>query len=77
MPSCNTYRLSWVSLLGRQVSLYSFSNKAQLLLLTLDKEYLLTANPPDLEYGVAPLGTPAPTQPPLCGGGVAPLSQKK
>ena len=39
------------------------------LLLTLDKGYLLTAAPPDLECGVAPLGPPAPMQPPLLGRG--------
>ena len=33
--------------------------------------YLLTAAPPDLEHGVAPLGSPAPTQPPLLGCRVA------
>ena len=33
--------------------------------LTLDKGYLLTADPPDLERGVAPLELPVPTQPPL------------
>ena len=55
MPSCNTYRLTWVSL-------------------TLDKGYLLTATPPDLERGVAPLGPPVPAQPPLLGRRVAPLS---
>ena len=33
--------------------------------LTFDEGYLLTAAPPDLERGVAPLGPPAPTQPPL------------
>ena len=41
--------------------------------LTLDKGYLLTANPPDLEGGVAPLGPPALTQPLLLGRGVAPF----
>ena len=35
--------------------------------LTLDKGYLLTTAPPDLEHGVAPLGPPAPMQPPLLG----------
>jgi len=45
--------------------------RGQTLLLTLDKEYLLTAAPPDLERGVAPLGPPAPTQPLLLGRGVA------
>ena len=46
------------------------SSKAHLLLLTLDKGYLLTAAPPDLERGAVPLGPPAPAQPPLhgCGG---------
>ena len=44
------------SYLGRGVSLHGCSSKAQLLLLTLDKGYLLTAAPPDLEGGVAPLG---------------------
>ena len=40
--------------------------------LTLDEGYLLTAAPPDLEPGVAPLGPPVPVQPPLLGHGVAP-----
>ena len=50
------------SYLGRVVSLHRCSSKAQPLLLTLDEEYLLTAAPPDLECGIAPLGPPAPTQ---------------
>ena len=48
---------------GRGVSLHGCSSKAQLLLLALDEGCLLTATPPDLERGVAPLGPPAPTQP--------------
>ena len=48
------------------------SSKAQPLLLTLEEGYLLTAAPPDLECGVAPLGPPAPVQPPLLGRKVAP-----
>ena len=40
--------------------------------LTLDKGYLLTATPPALECGVAPLHPPVPVQPPLLGCGVAP-----
>ena len=55
MPSCNTYRLTWV-------------------FLSLDVGYLLTATPPDLEHGVAPLGRPAPVQPLLLGHGVATVS---
>ena len=42
--------------------------------LTLDVGYLLTAAPPDLECGVAPLGPPEPAQLPLLGCGVTPLS---
>ena len=53
------------SYLGRGVSLHGCSSKAQLLLLTLDEGYLLTAASPDLERGIAPLGPPAPAQPPL------------
>ena len=44
--------------------------------LTLDEGYLLTATPPDLERGVAPLGPPVPVQPPLLGRGVAPLGHR-
>ena len=33
----------------------------------LGRWYLFTAAPPDLEHGVAPLGPPVPTQPPLLG----------
>ena len=53
------------SYLGWGVSLHGCSSKAQLLLLTLDEEYLLTAAPPDLERGEAPLSPPAPAQLPL------------
>ena len=59
------------SYLGRGVSLHGCSSKAQPLLLTLDEGYLLTAAPPDVERGVAPLGPPAPAQPPLLGHGVS------
>ena len=44
------------SYLGRGVSLHGCSSKAQLLLLTLDEGYLLTAAPPDPERGIASLG---------------------
>ena len=44
------------SYLGRGVSLQGCSSKAQLLLLTLDVGYLLTAALPDLQCGIAPLG---------------------
>ena len=46
------------SYLGCGLSLHACSCKVQLLLLTLDKGYLLTAAPPDLECGVAPLSPP-------------------
>ena len=58
--------------LGRGVSLQGCSSKAQPLLLTLDKGYLLTTTPPDLERGIAPLGPPAPAQPPVLERGVTP-----
>ena len=60
------------SYFGRGVSLLGCSSKVQPLLLTLDEGYLLTAAPPDLQFGIAPLGPPAPVQPPLLGRGVAP-----
>ena len=60
------------SYLGPGVSLHSCSSKVQPLLLSLDEGYLLTAAPPDLERGVAPLGPPAPGHPPLLGRWVAP-----
>ena len=75
--SHNTYHLTWVSptwvSLGLGVSLHSCSSNVQPLLLTLDEGYLLTAAPPDLECGLAPLGPPAPAQPPFLGGGIVPL----
>ena len=46
------------SYLGRGVSLHGCSSKAQLMLLTLDEGYLLTAALPDLQCGIAPLGPP-------------------
>ena len=58
------------SYLGRGVSLHGCSSKVQPLLLTVDERYLLTAAPPYLECGVAPLGPPEPTQPPLLGRGL-------
>ena len=58
------------SYLGRGVSLHSCSSKVQLLCLILDEGYLLTAAPPDLEHGLAPLGPPVPVQPLLLGRGV-------
>ena len=61
------------SYLGCGVSLHGCSSKAQPLLPTLDEGDLLTAAPPDLERGVAPLGPPVPEQQLLLGGGVAPL----
>ena len=64
------------SYLGHGVSLQGCSSKAQPLLLTLDEGYLLTAAPPDLERGVAPLDPPAPAQPLLLGRGVAPLGHR-
>ena len=55
------------SYLGHGVSLHGCSSKAQPLLLTLDKGYLLTTALPDLQRGIAPLSPPMPTQPLLLG----------
>ena len=55
------------SYLGHGECLHVCSSKAQLLLLTLEEGYFLTAAPPDLEHGIAPLGRPVPAQPPLLG----------
>ena len=57
------------SYLWHGVSPHGGSSKAQPLLLTLDEGFLLTATLPDLQRGIAPLGPPAPVQPPLlvCG----------
>ena len=60
------------SYLGHGVSLHGCSSKAQLLLLTLDEGYLLTAALTDLQCGIAPLGPTVRTQPLLLGRGVAP-----
>ena len=51
------------SYLGRGVSFHGCSSKVQVLLLTLDEGYLLTAALPDLQRGIAPLGPPVPMQP--------------
>ena len=63
------------SYLGHGVSLHGCSSKAQLLLLTLDEGYLLTATLPDLQRGMASLGPPEPAQPLLLGRWVAPPSR--
>ena len=47
------------SYLGHGVALRGCSSKAQPLLLTLDEGYLLTADLPDLQRGLAPLGPPS------------------
>ena len=60
------------SYLGHRVTLHGCSSKAQLLFLILDKGYFLTVAPSDLQRGIAPLGPPAPAQPPLLGHVVAP-----
>ena len=64
------------SYFGRGVSLHGCSIKVQLLFLTLDEGYLLTPALPDLQHGMAPLGLPVPTQPPLLGHEVAPPGRR-
>ena len=66
--SRNTYSLTWVSFTLDMGCLFTAAPaKAQPLLLTLDEGSLLTATPPDLVCGVAPLGSSVPAQPPLLG----------
>ena len=60
------------SYLGCGVAFHGCSSKAQPLLLTLDEGYLLMADRPELEHGVAPLSPPVPAQLPLLGPGAAP-----
>ena len=60
------------SYLGRGLSLHGCSSKVQLLLLTLDEGYLLTAALPDFQHGIVPQGPPGPAQPGLPGCGIGP-----
>ena len=71
MPSCNTYRLTWVSLtlgvgISSQLLQQSTANAPY-----LGRGVFLTTALPDLQRGIAPLGPPVPAQPhhgvgPLC-----------
>ena len=77
MPSRNTYPLTWVSLTLDVGYLFTAAAaKRSRCSLRSTRGYLLTAAPPDLERGIAPLGPPAPTQPWLLGRGVAPPSRR-
>ena len=68
MPSYNTYHLTWVSFTLDMGYLFTAAPaKHNCCFLPWTRRYLLTAAPPDLEHGVAPLGPPVPTQPPLLG----------
>ena len=73
MPSCNTYRVTWVSL-TLDVGYLFTAAPAKCSRCSLP--YFLTVAPPDLECGIAPLGPPAPMQPLLRGRGVAPPGRR-
>ena len=76
MPSCNTYRLTWVSLtLDVGYLFMAAPAKRSHCFLPLTR-VSPTAAAPDLERGIAPLGTPAPAQPLLLGRGVAPPGRR-
>ena len=76
MPSRNTYHLNWVSL-TLDVGYLFTAAPANCSHCSLPwTRGILTTTPPDLECGVAPLGPPAPAQPPLYGRGVAPLGRR-
>ena len=66
------HQLSYLgfSYLRHGVSLQGCSSQVQLLLLTFDEGYILTAALSDLERRIDPLGPPAPAQLSLLGGGV-------
>ena len=65
MPSCNTYRLTWVSLtLGVGISSQLLQQSAAAAPY-LGRGVFLTTALPDLQRGIAPLGPPAPVQPRL------------
>ena len=67
MPSCNTYHFTWVSRTFDMGYLFTAAPAKELLLLTLDEGYLLTATVPELQRVIAPLGPPVPAQPLLLG----------
>ena len=60
MSSCNTFRLTWVSL-TLDVGISSWLLQQS----TAAAPYLGRGRPPDLERAVAPLSLPLPMQPPL------------
>ena len=75
MPSLNTYHLTWVSLTLDKGYL-STSAPAKCSCCSLPWARGISSWPALLTLnGVAPLGPPAPMQPPLLGRGVAPLSR--
>ena len=77
MPPCNTYRLTWVSLTLDVGYLFTAAPaKRSRCCLPWREGYLLTAALPDLQCGIAPLGSPAPAQPRLLGSGVAPPGRR-
>ena len=71
IPSCNTYRLTWVSLtLDLGYLFVAAPAKHSHCSLPWSRGISLLATPPDLELGVAPLSPPASTQPTLLGHGM-------
>ena len=72
MPSCNNYRLTWVSLTLMCGVSSQLPQQSSVSAPTLEEGYLLTATTLDLERGITPLGPPVPVQALLFGHGVAP-----
>ena len=71
MPSLNAYYLSGFSLALEVGYLFTAAPaKCSHCSLSWTMGISSLATPPDLEHGVAPLGPPAPKQPPLLGRGV-------
>ena len=73
MLSCNTYRLTWVSLtLGMGYLFTAAPAKCSHCSLPWTRGISSLPPFPDLQREIAPLGPPAPAQPPLLGCGVGP-----
>ena len=73
MPSCNTYRLTWVSLTLDVVCLFTAAPaRCPRCSLPWTRGISSRPPPPDLERGVAPLSPLIPAQPPFLGHGAAP-----
>ena len=77
-PGLISFRKDWLDLFAVQGTLKSLlqHHSSKHLLAYHSLAFLLRATPPDLEPGIASLGSPAPVQPLLLGRGVAPPGRR-